>query len=294
MTEGVDRWLAAWDQVSKLLLSQASSQKVGCDFLEVHKPTLSRSCFTRQHQRDCDMYYIRDMRTLAERLVWARERKELTQEGLAKLAGVSQGTIGNLESGTRQTARKIVEIAAALEVDAAWLAGGKGVSAAGQDKSPLGAPIRALHADDPLPDDVVQVPESRIEFSAGNGKSATFELVEDGEPAIYRRSWLQKHGLRPDRIKRFPVSGDSQEPTLYDGDVVLVNLDETEVVDGRLYAIRYDNDLRIKFLFKKLDGTLILRSKNPAYPDEEVSTEVANEYISIIGRVRDKSGKGGL
>jgi len=59
-------------------------------------------------------------------MVWARERKQLTQGGLAKLAGVSQGTIGNLESGTRQTARKIVEIAAALDVDVAWLAGGKG------------------------------------------------------------------------------------------------------------------------------------------------------------------------
>jgi phage repressor protein C with HTH and peptisase S24 domain len=240
------------------------------------------------------MYYIRDMRTLAERLVWARERQALTQEGLAKLAGVSQGTIGNLESGSRQSARKIVEIAAALKVDAGWLAGGKGAAVPGDDTSTSGQPIRALHADDPLPDDVVQVPESRIEFSAGNGKTATFELVEDGEPAIYRRSWLQKNGLKPEHIRRFPVSGDSQEPILYDGDVVLVNLDETEVVDGKLYAIRYDNDLRIKFLFRKLDGTLILRSKNPAYPDEEVPPNVANEYISIIGRVRDKSGKGGL
>lgn len=154
--------------------------------------------------------------------------------------------------------------------------------------------VRAIHPDDPLPDDVVQVPESRIEFSAGNGRVANYESVEDSEPAIYRRAWLRKYGLNPERLRRFPVHGDSQEPTLFHGDTVLVNLDETNIVDGKLYAIRYDDELRIKYLFRKLDGTLILRSQNPAYPDEEVSSELANEHISIIGRVRDKSGPGGL
>jgi phage repressor protein C with HTH and peptisase S24 domain len=47
-------------------------------------------------------------------------------------------------------------------------------------------------------------------------------VIEDAEPAIYRRNWLQKHGLKPERVARFTVSGDSQEPTLYHGDTVLV------------------------------------------------------------------------
>lgn len=64
--------------------------------------------------------------TLAKRLVWARTRKDLTQEELAKKAGVSQGTIGNLEAGIRDTARKITSIARALDVDANWLADNKG------------------------------------------------------------------------------------------------------------------------------------------------------------------------
>lgn len=66
--------------------------------------------------------------TLAKRLVWARTRKDLTQEELAKKAGVSQGTIGNLEAGIRDTARKITSIARALDVDANWLADNKGAA----------------------------------------------------------------------------------------------------------------------------------------------------------------------
>jgi transcriptional regulator with XRE-family HTH domain len=72
------------------------------------------------------MYYIRDMDTLAKRLIWAREQKGLTQAALAKLSGVTQSTIGNLESGIRSSARRIVDIAAALNVNPNWLANGQG------------------------------------------------------------------------------------------------------------------------------------------------------------------------
>lgn len=66
------------------------------------------------------------METLAKRLTWAREQKGLTQASLAKLSGVTQSTIGNLESGIRSSARRIIDIAAALDVSPAWLANGQG------------------------------------------------------------------------------------------------------------------------------------------------------------------------
>lgn len=63
----------------------------------------------------------RKLTTLAERVRWARERLRLTQDEVAKLAGVSQSTIGNIESGARKDAQAIVEIALALQVTAEWL-----------------------------------------------------------------------------------------------------------------------------------------------------------------------------
>jgi phage repressor protein C with HTH and peptisase S24 domain len=153
--------------------------------------------------------------------------------------------------------------------------------------------VVAYDSEDGTPDDVVLVPESRIEFAGGDGK-INYELVEDEEPATYRRSWFQKHGINPDRARRFRVAGDSMEPLLFARDTILVNLDETQVIDGRLYALRYGDQLRVKYLSKRLDGTLVLRSVNPAYKDEEVSSDLANEHITVIGRVRDRSGTGGL
>ncbi|KVL39811.1 MULTISPECIES: helix-turn-helix transcriptional regulator [Burkholderia] len=70
------------------------------------------------------------MYTLADRLKWARQEADLSQEELGKKAGVSQSTIGNLEAGTRNSARRLPQIAAVLGVNALWLAEGRGEPAA--------------------------------------------------------------------------------------------------------------------------------------------------------------------
>jgi phage repressor protein C with HTH and peptisase S24 domain len=154
--------------------------------------------------------------------------------------------------------------------------------------------IAAIHPDDIPAGDMVFVPESNIEFSAGNGRTAHYELIEDQEPATYRLSWFQKYGINPDRVRRFRVAGDSMEPLLYARDTILVSMEETNIIDGKLYAIRYGDELRVKYLSRRLDGTITLRSVNPAYKDEEVPPDLAMEHISVIGRVRDRSGTGGL
>lgn len=69
---------------------------------------------------------ITDVITIAERLKDAREAAGLTQEQLATRAGVSQGTIANVESGMRKNPRELMAIAKATKVNAEWLKSGKG------------------------------------------------------------------------------------------------------------------------------------------------------------------------
>lgn len=69
---------------------------------------------------------ITTVNTIAERLKQTRESLGMSQEQLASAAKVSQGTIGNVESGLRKNPRELLSIAKALGVRAEWLKDGIG------------------------------------------------------------------------------------------------------------------------------------------------------------------------
>lgn len=66
------------------------------------------------------------MKTIADRLKFARGLKTWTQTELAVAAGVSTGTIGNIEAGARQAKGSLPQIAEVLGVNLKWLASGEG------------------------------------------------------------------------------------------------------------------------------------------------------------------------
>lgn len=68
---------------------------------------------------------VKALETLAERVADARASAGLSQAALAQKAGVTQSTIGNIESGGRKNPRELLAIAAALGVSAEWLKTGK-------------------------------------------------------------------------------------------------------------------------------------------------------------------------
>ncbi|MFI9652821.1 S24 family peptidase [Guyparkeria halopsychrophila] len=233
----------------------------------------------------------KNIRTLRKTYGWS-------QQTLSDKTGgaVSQGAIAALESRDSKKSEHAKPIAAAFGVDVADLVY-RDIQPGWCPALDQGQPVNGRHPEDGDDPDEVQVREYRITFAGGHGAVFAYETVEESEPATYRLSWMQRQHLKADDLRRFRVCGESMEPTLYDGDVVLVNTAENDpahIMDGRVYAIRYGDELRVKRLFRKLDGTLVLRSDNQAFEDEEVPPALADEHISIIGRVRDKSGPGGL
>lgn len=84
------------------------------------------------------------MDDLASRLLKARTKKGLTQTQLAKLVGVRQSTIGNLESRQRKTSRNLAAIAEVLDVSPLYLETGKM-----QDQR-ASAPVQSADDDDDL------------------------------------------------------------------------------------------------------------------------------------------------
>lgn len=90
------------------------------------------------------------MLTLADRLKHARAIKKWSQADLAVAAGVSQGTIGNIESGARQSKGSIPQIAEALGIDYKWLAYGTG-SALTLPTQNAGTTVPTLPGPSPVP-----------------------------------------------------------------------------------------------------------------------------------------------
>lgn len=72
------------------------------------------------------------METFSDRVKKSRKAAKLTQTQLAKVSGLSQATISDIERGRNASSRDVVALASALKVSAEWLTNG---SKAGADES---------------------------------------------------------------------------------------------------------------------------------------------------------------
>lgn len=108
-------------------------------------------------------------------------------------------------------------------------------------------------------------------------------------PALpFATKWIKEKGLYRSKLVLVDATGDSMAPRIYSGDILLVNTGiHNDFEDGKIYAIRYGDKLRVKRLYHRIDGAWIIRSDNPdkqQYPDEVIPPE-SFEHIDVLGRV---------
>lgn len=181
---------------------------------------------------------IARVKTVAERLRHARLQRGWTQNHLAAAAGVSQGTIGNIESGARQSRGSLPQIAEALGISHKWLADGLGSMTLVNSVAP------------PYGDTgTVVLRRSRLLLPL-QGPGLVTEPDDKGiAPLLLHPAWLRSVSARPEHLVAIQVSGSDMEPSLFDGDTVVLNTDATTPADGQVFALDQD-------------GTVILRRLN--------------------------------
>jgi phage repressor protein C with HTH and peptisase S24 domain len=128
-------------------------------------------------------------------------------------------------------------------------------------------------------DDFVYVP--RYETTA-NADLGTFGKERDR--LAFRRDWMREMSLQPDRLALVEVSGDSMEPTLSVGDVVLVDLAQAEIRGDGIYVLRRDGTLIVKRLQTTITGDVYIRSDNDRYPPDHVPREKLGQ-VQVLGRI---------
>ena len=156
----------------------------------------------------------------------------------------------------------------------------------GVDESELGGPeeIASDAIGKPLQADWVDIPRLGLDASAGGGAFASGELAIGA--FRFSGGWLRAQGLEPAMLSAIAVAGDSMEPTLRDGDEILVDRAPRALRDG-VHVVRAGDSLLVKRLDLGRPGRIALISDNPAYPP----IELAPGEVEIVGRVVWKSGR---
>ncbi len=124
-----------------------------------------------------------------------------------------------------------------------------------------------------------QIDVLNIKASAGTGIEN--HIVEVIDTIILDKN-LFKTPINPAKIKLIQVSGDSMFPTLHDGDFVIIDETKAYGVDG-IYAINLHNQILIKRLKFKLDGTIQIISDNKDYEMEVYNPNETQIPLHIIG-----------
>lgn len=126
------------------------------------------------------------------------------------------------------------------------------------------------------------VPVLDVKAAAGAG------AINDGptltETLPFSTARLREMGVSPNKVHGIHARGDSMEPTIADGALVLIDTARTELTQDGVYAIVVDDQARLKRIAPGLDGSITVISDNrDRYPPERIS-RADLERIRVVGR----------
>ena len=236
------------------------------------------------------------MTTFGERV--RQRRGDRSQEWLGKEVGLTRAAISFWENGTTHAANiahaQIERAAEALDTTAGYLLTGKGHP--GSTIKITGAGVAVMEDESDFDSDTgVTFPVYDMDVSAGPGRIVA-EFIETRKKLHFHRSWMTQMRAKEADLKIVKVRGESMQPTLYDDDDIVIHLGLTRVRDGKVFALAYAGEARVKRLYQMAGPKLRVVSDNPdkvRYPDEVIEGEALNDVL-IIGQIMHKMGRGGL
>lgn len=209
---------------------------------------------------------------------------------------VSESLMRKYLAGSIPGADKLVQLARANGVNIAWLATGEGPM---RPEQPIeGAPVTAYPpapSSEPLvtgtgvpsglklQEDFVFVPRYDVAGSMGHGAVVHSEQIVDH--LAFKAEWVRLElGAQPKNLMLISAVGDSMEPTLRAGDLLLIDRGAQHIYQDAIYSFSVNGDLRVKRIQRLFSGNLVIKSDNERYRQEELTPAQA-DTMRIIGRV---------
>lgn len=215
---------------------------------------------------------------LNKRIIIARKSKGFTQKLLAQKLDISLPTMNHYETGKRiPSAGLLAELAKVVDCDAGWLLSGEGNPQKITDLSESSVSSSDM-------DEFVLVPKYNIEASAGGGSVIHSEQIVDH--LAFKADWIHKElGTHPKNLLLVHSVGDSMEPTIRSGDLLLVDRNKSKLKGEGIYLINLDDGLMVKRIEFLLGGSVAIRGDNTAVSREQVLPAMDLKKLHILGRV---------
>lgn len=211
----------------------------------------------------------------------------ITQFDLAERLEVTQGAIGHWLNGRREPKLEMInKILSTLGLSSLAVTPASSISDAAVPSSidrAIEAQQKALAQLDTDSDRYVHIPLLDVEIGAGMGRVIDTERVKDWVPIS--NHWVNEHGYSAEHLAVVQVAGDSMEPRIYQGDLLLIDTSDVKLRSDNVYAISVHDEIRVKRLRRDIDGGWALISDNPSYPPEVISPEVMDRQVRVVGKV---------
>lgn len=191
----------------------------------------------------------------ARNLTALRKQQGLSQRELANLIKVSVNTIQSYESGTHlPRSGHLIALANFFGCSYDWLLGKSEES--GRFHSYVSVPLL-------------------------EGKKQEVTQA-DADELMFKKTFLLKMASDLSNLALLEIHGPTMYPTLFDGDLVIIDQGQTTIHQGKLYAIEFEESITVNRLENRPGGITRIISDNQALA---APYEVATKQVTIKGAV---------
>lgn len=182
---------------------------------------------------------------------------------LAKRAGISHSGLSRYLAGGEPSRKVLIALAEATGTSIAWLVSGTG--------NALNTPVNNDSTLRLLP---------FISMEANSDVKST-GLKKDFTAQAFCFKWLNDHGLDNTDLCALEVRGESMEPTLKAGSIVLLDVSQRSIEDDHIYLIKDSGISLIRRLQLEIGGNVRALADNPKHREFQVHID----KIDILGRI---------
>lgn len=216
--------------------------------------------------------------TLGELIKRYREENDISMDDFSRLSGLSKGYISMLEKNENPrtklpitpTTKTLSSVAAVLKVSPSEL-------------------MDTINGVNDLPKDAIPIGKMMLVPVVGVVRAGFGGLAFESDMGTETVDASVMRGYNPEDFFYLKVKGDSMEPRLYEGDLVLVRR-QTSVDSGSYSVVTIDDEEGVVKIVEYDNDSIILISQNHNYPPRKfVGADV--QRIRVIGKVIESKSK---